>query len=264
MNPSDKRTLEEREKLIQNIRTIEDLKKLVGPDASRFLTGSEVPLSCPFFAAILQEHEHLIREPHAIIKNTVDIAVTLEGFYREVNTALDTLAAQADILEQSRLRVERLFEDTIIDAKNAVRMADVAYFISSRRAAATDAAEPPVTEPTPVRVSTSSTTNDGRTILPTGPRHVVRPLSQAEVRHRRSSTCHLCGETGHWQCDHYSYRCTVCGLAAPGHNSGSQWCPVVAAKQQDDRNDSDSDSLYNANDYDDYIHGPEGDHNLNT
>ena len=90
---------------------------------------------------------------------------------------------------------------------------------------------------------------------------MVRPLSEAELRHRRHSKCHLCGKTGHWQSDHYSYRCTVCGKQAPGHNSGSQWCPTVTARQQDGRNDDDT--ILIDGDYDDWF-GSDGEHNLNT
>ncbi|EFI27894.1 hypothetical protein CC1G_14385 [Coprinopsis cinerea okayama7 len=99
--------------------------------------------------------------------------------------------------------------------------------------------------------------------VPSEPDGLVRPLSKKELRKRDGHRCNKCGETGHWQCDHYSYKCTLCGKNAPGHNSGSRWCPDYRPTPRNTSPDQ-YDALLDDGDYDDYLWGDEGEHNLNT
>lgn len=39
--------------------------------------------------------------------------------------------------------------------------------------------------------------------------------------------CDTCKQTGHWKSNHYSYICSTCNKPAPGHYSGSNWCPEI-------------------------------------
>ncbi|KAJ3483242.1 hypothetical protein NLJ89_g12079 [Agrocybe chaxingu] len=67
------------------------------------------------------------------------------------------------------------------------------------------------------------------------------------VAARNKDICHTCGDKSfyHWSCDCAQYICHYCNTAAPGHTM--TWCPR--------RDDDDTYSLDNEDDWDDDIYG---------
>ena len=61
--------------------------------------------------------------------------------------------------------------------------------------------------------------------------------------------------------DHCSYTCRTCGRIAPGHTTGTRWCPNFASTSKEE--DTSEPEYFDANEYDDWF-GEEGEHNLAT
>ncbi|KAG2021201.1 hypothetical protein CC2G_006456 [Coprinopsis cinerea AmutBmut pab1-1] len=111
--PSIRKYLEESEEQIQAIKTVNDIKEVVGADAALLLVGERIPAICRLYATLVQEHERIIKEKFHLI-----------GHYQ----ALD-----ASILEQSRQRVEAELLRDLDELKNAIGQAQLISAFDRRR-----------------------------------------------------------------------------------------------------------------------------------
>ncbi|KAG2020852.1 hypothetical protein CC2G_006149 [Coprinopsis cinerea AmutBmut pab1-1] len=112
--PSIRKYLEESEEQIQAIKTVNDIKEVVGADAALLLVGERTPAICRLYATLVQEHERII------IKRTTQ-------------KVLDGLNAQDQILEQSRQRVEAELLRDLDELKNAIGQAQLISAFDRRR-----------------------------------------------------------------------------------------------------------------------------------
>jgi hypothetical protein len=259
--PSIRKYLEESEEQIQAIKTVNDIKEVVGADAALLLVGERIPAICRLYATLVQEHERIIKEKFHLIGHYQALDASVTKFFEATQKVLDGLNAQDQILEQSRQRVEAELLRDLDELKNAIGQAQLISAFDRRRVHL--ASPVPSSSGNHGSVSTMAPGPVARSNVPSEPDGLVRPLSKKELRKRDGHRCNECGETGHWQCDHYSYRCTLCGKNAPGHNSGSRWCPDYRPTPRNTSPDQ-YDALLDDGDYDDYLWGDEGEHNLNT
>ncbi|KAG2010406.1 hypothetical protein CC2G_013235 [Coprinopsis cinerea AmutBmut pab1-1] len=94
------------EKQIQAIKTVNDIKGVVGADAALLLVGECTPAICRLYATLVQEHERIIKEKFHLIGHYQGLDASVTKFFKATQKVLDGLNAQDQILEQSRLRVE--------------------------------------------------------------------------------------------------------------------------------------------------------------
>lgn len=259
---------------IKKIKTVRGYSLAVGPLANRLTVGRSTDPTVRLFAALVRERDKIIAEQNDVeqtlrqAQDNLQILKELEIILQKTQTVIaaqQTLVTKVKTfskdLEQYKTRVDSEIFLNLDEAKSAIHTADLAAKTLDdeqlHRRIRLRLEEPsiPTSKPS-FRLSHANSVPIGRRIVPTLTTAVVRNLSAVEVERRGNSKCHACGGIGHWYFDHTDYRCQTCDKTAPGHGSGSDWCPNWKSPRgtRDDPIDDD---------YDDYL-GDEAEHNLNT
>ncbi|KAG2017247.1 hypothetical protein CC2G_006772 [Coprinopsis cinerea AmutBmut pab1-1] len=132
--PSIRKYLEESEEQIQAIKTVNDIKEVVGADAALLLVGERItPAICRLYATLVQEHERIIKEKFHLIGHYQALDASVTKFFEATQKVLDGLNAQDQILEQSRQRVEAELLRDLDELKNAIGQAQLISAFDRRR-----------------------------------------------------------------------------------------------------------------------------------
>ena len=229
------------EEQIKKITTAQELLKATnGPD--RFLQTRDPTPNQLLYAQYAEEDDFLSLQIVTAQANVKHLQDSLR-FAQRLDAALGA--------RQSGLRYH--IQKDLEAAKDVVRQADLT-------AKAEDGFPTPVTialDPEALFSEPPTKSADSGSKLPFRCRDLVRPLTIREKEVRQGHKCHRCHKSGHWSTDHCSYTCQTCKTIAPGHSSGSKWCPAVTKQEEDDS------SPFEDGYYDDWF-GDDGEHNLAT
>ena len=232
----------EAENLIKKIESAQELFKATnGPD--RFLQTKYPTATQLLYAQIAEQNEFLTRQ----------LAAT-EAAVKQLE---DTTRATRRLAEELRTRqtgIHQTINRELDKIKNIVRLTDLA-------AKKEDGIPTTVTITLEPEALFSLPPSDTGSKLPAKCRDLVRPLSVREKEIRKKNKCHKCQQFGHWATNHCSYTCRTCGRIAPGHATGTRWCPNFASTSKEE--DTSEPEYFDANEYDDWF-GEEGEHNLAT
>ncbi|KAG2010405.1 hypothetical protein CC2G_013234 [Coprinopsis cinerea AmutBmut pab1-1] len=87
--PSIRKYLEESEEQIQAIKTVNDIKEVVGADAALLLVGERTPAICRLYATLVQEHERIIKEKFHLIGHYQALDASVTKFFEATQKVLD-------------------------------------------------------------------------------------------------------------------------------------------------------------------------------
>lgn len=234
----------EAEDLLKNITTTQELFKATnGPD--RFLQNKYPTSTQLLYAQIAKQHEFLARQ-----------LASTDAAINQLEDSISAVRRLAVGLGARQSGIQHTIQKELEKVKDVVRKTDLfAKKEDGIPTTTTIILGPEALFSIPPNSSGSKSSSRCR--------DMVRPLSAREKEIRAGDKCHKCQQTDHWATDHCSYTCRTCGQIAPGHATGTRWCPAFASTSKKNEEDTSEPEYFDANDYEDWF-GEDGEHNLAT
>ncbi|KAG2020594.1 hypothetical protein CC2G_005915 [Coprinopsis cinerea AmutBmut pab1-1] len=93
---------------IQAIKTVNDIKEVVGADAALLLVGERTPAICRLYTTLVQEHERIIKEKFHLIGYYQALDASVTKFFEATQKVLDGVTPAGRLtLQKSRIAYRR-------------------------------------------------------------------------------------------------------------------------------------------------------------